>query len=514
MRIHSIPRALTAFMAVFIALICAAAPAKADWLRAESERFVIYSDGDERTLRQYVQKLETFDRVLRIYMDLPPDEAPPRPMPIYLVGGQRELARVIPGAADTLQGIYLPTEQDIFAVARRARRDDSTLLHEYAHHFMFQNAPEPHPAWFIEGFAEYYSTVNILPNRVEVGRASQDQLDWLQYADWMPIEDVLAGRFLNAEGTHFNATYYPLSWLLTHWFLSDRERQGALQRYLIDAGRSGDPVASMQRQTGLTPTDLRNALRRHLSGNLPISGITQRFPAVPMEIVRLPPSANDLLLINQRLKIAPGREDTEALVAEVRDLAARHPGDPFARLVLGRAEILFGDPATGEAALTALLDEQPQNVEALQLLAMARLNDAADHPEGPDTARRQARGFLQRAYNADDANYYTFLLIAESRVGEPGYPDDNDVATWELAFTVAPQLAQARFGYAQALMARGRNAEAVALLLPMANDPHNRQNAALVRQLIERAAGAANRASSGRMIIQVEPDTGDEEPEQ
>ncbi len=516
MRILSIPRAITAFLAVFIALTVVAAPAKADWLRAESERFIVYSDGDERTLRRYVQKLETFDRVLRLWIaaDLSLDEAPPRPLPIYLVGNHRELARVVPGATEILQGIYIPAEQDIFAVARRARRDDSTLLHEYAHHFMFQNAPEPHPAWFIEGFAEYYATVNITSNRVEVGHFSQDQLDWLQYADWMPIEDVLAGRAVNAEGTHFNATYYPLAWLLTHWFLSDRDRQAVLQRYLIDAGRSGDPVASMQRQTGLTPNELRNVLRRYVSGNLPISGTTQRFPTVPVQITRLPPSANDLLLVNQRLKAGYGREDADALVAEVHDLAGRHPGDPFARLVLGRAEILLGDPASGEAELTALLEEQPDNVEALQLMALARLNDAADHPEGPDVARRQARGFLQRAYNADDADYYTFLLIAQSRIGEPGYPDENDLATWELAFTVAPQLVQARFGYAQTLMARGRNAEAVVLLLPMANDPHNRQNAAIARQLIERAAGAANRMPPGRMTIQVEPEAGDEEPEE
>lgn len=505
-------RLFTGLGGAFLALTLCVSPAWADWLRAESERFIVYSDGDERTLRQYVQKLETFDRVLRIYMDLPADEAPPRPMPIYLVGGQRELARVIPGAADTLQGIYLPTEQDIFAVARRARRDDSTLLHEYAHHFMFQNAPQPHPAWFIEGFAEYYSTFNILPNRVEIGRPNQQQLDWLQYANWMPIEDVLAGRFFNEEGTHFNATYYPLSWLLTHWFLSDRERQDALQRYLIDAGRTGDPVASMQRQTGLTPADLRNVLRRYLNGALPISGITQRFPAVPVEIVRLPPSANDLLLINQRLKISLSRDDGDALVAEVRALAARHPDDPFAQLVLGRAEILHGDAVAGEGVLTALLETQPQNVEALQLLALASLNNAADHPQGPQTARRQAQGYLQRAFNADDGNYYTFLLIAESRLGEPGYPDDNDLATWELAFTVAPQLASARFGYAQALMARGRNAQAISLLLPMTNDPHNHQNAAIAGQLIQHAS-TAGRTSSGRMIIRVEPDA-EEKPEE
>ena len=99
-----------------------AVPARADWLRAESERFVIYSDGDERTLRHYVQRLETFDRVLRLFMGLSMEEAPPRKLPIYLIGHERELARVLPQATENQWGVYVPAEQDIFAVARRRNR--------------------------------------------------------------------------------------------------------------------------------------------------------------------------------------------------------------------------------------------------------------------------------------------------------------------------------------------------------------------------------------------------------
>src|SRR5690606_36008226 len=143
------------------------------------------------TLRQYVQKLETFDRVLRIYRNLPMEEAPPRPLPIYLIGNHRQLVQVVPQAMDNMAGIYIAAEPDIFAVARRARRDDSTLLHEYAHHFMFQNFSFPYPAWFVEGFAEYYAATNITPNRVEVGLYDQNRVDWLLYGDWMAIEDVL-----------------------------------------------------------------------------------------------------------------------------------------------------------------------------------------------------------------------------------------------------------------------------------------------------------------------------------
>lgn len=484
-------------LAALLILFMSPAAARADWLRAESERFVIYSDGNERTLRQYVQKLETFDRVLRLFMGLPMDAAPPRKLPIYLIDHERELVRVLPGAVDNQWGVYLTSEQDIFAVARRSRGDDSTLLHEYAHHFMFQNFNFPYPAWFVEGFAEYYAATTITPARVDVGAYDEDRVYWLQEGDWMPMEDLLAGRALTARGNEFNETYYPLAWLLTHWFMADPERQSTLHRYLTDVGTGVDPAEALERHTGLTPDALSRTLRAYMSGRMPYSRVRYAFPEVPISVERLTDSADDLLLINQRLKFAYGGEDSDDLLQEVRDLAARYPGDAFARLVLGRAEILLGDPAAGEAHLTALLAEEPDNVEALQLLALARRDGAPDHPEGYDAAMRQMRGFLQRAYQADDANYYTFLMIAESRIGEPDYPTENDLAAWELAYTIAPQLGQTRFGLAQALMAHDRNAEAILVLQPLANDPHNPGNAATVRTLIEQAETRLARAQEG-----------------
>ncbi|MBA4000589.1 tetratricopeptide repeat protein [Brevundimonas sp.] len=478
-------------MAAVALMLLTASPARADWLRAESERFVIYSDGDERTLRAYAQKLETFDRVLRLFMGLSMDEAPPRKLPIYLIGHQRELIRVLPDAIQNQSGVYVPAEQDIFAVATRSRNDDSTLLHEYAHHFMFQNFNFPYPAWFVEGFAEYYAASTIEAGRVEVGLYNENRVAWLQNGQWMQMEDLLAGRSRNARGDRFNETYYPLAWLLTHWFMSDVERRAAMQRYLADVGSGGDPVEALEQHTGLTPTALRDTLRAYMRGRIPYSRVSHPFPTVPVTIERLPRSANDLLLINQQLKIAQG-DDQDALVSQIRALAPRHAGDPFAQLVLGRAEIMFGDPRQGETVLEALLQQQPDNVEALQLMALARMNEASDHPEGYDVAMQQMRAFLQRAYDADGANYFTFLLIAQNRIGEPGYPNENDLLAWELAYTIAPQLGHARFGLAQALMAHDRNAEAIALLQPLANDPHNPQNADFVRTLIARAEAGLN----------------------
>ncbi|WP_162938838.1 tetratricopeptide repeat protein [Brevundimonas naejangsanensis] len=477
--------AASALAALTVALT-GVAPAHADWLKAESERFIVYSDGGESKLRQFVQELEGYDRFLRLRMGLAVDEAPPRKLPIYLVNSRSGLLKVSPDLHENIAGFYTATNEDIFGIALRDQTVD-TLKHEYAHHFMMQNFSYPYPGWFVEGFAEYYATVEIEKSRILVGKYNENRAYWLQAASWMPMTELLSKR--PSPSTRSRDTYYPLAWLLTHWFLGDTDRQKALSAYLRDVGAGGDPVEAMQRATGLDPTELRRTLRRYMNGRIPYQGVMVTYPPVPITVTRLSRSADDLLLLNQRLKIGVPTEKRAATTEEVRRAAARHPDDPLALLALGHAELHFGDPAAAEAPLQRLLALDPNHVEALQYLARARMEAAedADDLEDSDRLRGEAQGFLARAYRADDANYATLLLIAENRSGAPGYPNDNDLAVLEQAFVLAPQLGAARINLAQVLMSRDRNDEAIALLEPMVNDPHRPSPAA--RTLLLRAKG-------------------------
>lgn len=74
------------FGALVFATLAAANPAQAGWLKAESERFIVYSDGNANQLRRFTQELESFDRLLRVRMGLNLEEATYRKLPIYLVG--------------------------------------------------------------------------------------------------------------------------------------------------------------------------------------------------------------------------------------------------------------------------------------------------------------------------------------------------------------------------------------------------------------------------------------------
>jgi hypothetical protein len=484
-------RATVAGAMALLGLLGAAPAAQADWLRAESERFIVYSEGSERSLRDYVQKLETFDRVMRYRSGLPMNEAPPRKLPIYLVGSRSGLLRVHPGTAPNVVGTYFPTFEDIFAVAIRGENDE-VLLHEYVHHFMLGSAPAAYPGWFVEGFAEYYMTASIADDEVKLGDFSDNRVYWLFNGSWLPLETLLRSRPADITRSSQRETYYPVAWLLTHWFFSDPARLQQLGDYLTAVSAGGDPVESMETATGMSLDELRGALRRYINRRtLAIRLIKSDFPAADIVVTRLPKSANDLLLINQRLKIGVEDEDRAELGQEVARISARYGDDPLALLAAGHAGMHFGDRPAGERALQRLIELEPDNVEALQFLAQERLRRARDVEDAAESMalKREARTYLGRAYAAANNDYRTLMLIGEMRSGEPGYPNENDMLTLGLAFDRAPQLAEVRLSYAAVLIEIDEKEDAISVLKPLANDPHGGGAADVAARMIAAIEG-------------------------
>lgn len=471
----------------------AAAPAIAEWKRAESPHFVVYSDGgNDATLRRYVQSLEIYDYTLRARMGLPPDEAPARKLPIYLVSNNSALARINPGTLPDVAGTYFPAEEDIFAAAIRDAQQDY-LLHEYFHHFFYELGSTTHyPSWLVEGLAEYFMTAEITPTSVVIGNFNNNRAYWLVNSPWINLDTLLSKRISEVRGEADKATYYPVAWLMTHWFMSDPNRKVWLTDYLARVRTGGDPVGSLTEATGMTLPAIRSELRRYMGRRLNSTRYEGIFPTTEVVITRLPGSANDLLLLGQRLKIGVPAEDRAETAALVRRMAARHPNDSFAQLQLGHAELHFGVPEVGEAVLSELLEREPDNVEALQLMASHYIQLARETDGDPSTLLTRARAFLARAYRIDNESYLTLYNLALTRQGQRGYPNENDMTTWREAFARAPQLSSIRLGYSAALMETQAFDQAVALLEPLANTPHGGDAAAAASQMIERArAGLA-----------------------
>src|SRR5690606_27536523 len=133
---------------------------------------------------------------LRAYYPIQVDHEIPK-LDILLANGGADMNRIWPGVDSSVAGFYSPNSGRIFAVANtRSEMDDIVIFHEYAHHFMFQLKASGYPAWFIEGFAEYYGMSDVRPGKLEVGRFNPGRMNSLTQGSnaWAPTGDVLRWR--------------------------------------------------------------------------------------------------------------------------------------------------------------------------------------------------------------------------------------------------------------------------------------------------------------------------------
>lgn len=502
---------LPAFLLALAAAFSLASPAAAEWKKATSPNFVVYSDGTEGALRRYVQNLEAYDRVLRFRHNLATDETAARPLPIYLVRGPKQLEEIRYGAPDRIAGFYQPTSEGSFAVAIRDGGRDDFLLHEYAHHFFYGLSPNV-PGWLHEGLAEYYMTAEFEGDDVILGNYSPMRAAALLGETWLPLEDLLGKPFSAITRENHRRTYYSVAWVLTHWFMSDPARREQLMAYERLVQEGGDPVRAMEQATGMSLTQLRNILegygRRQLAGQR-VSGAVR---PVEVRIERLGAVADDLLLLNQKM-VAGTTEPRERVLAEVRRRAERHGEDRLALFALGHAGLHFGDRPAGLAALQKLLSLYPEDTEAMQFLALGYIEQARDEPDKADDLLGRARGHLQKAYQLDPNDYRTYALIARTQEGLPGFPTDNHLLVRQNAYTLAPGVPANVLAYASALMLKGQFDEAAAVLRPLANHPHRRGANNAAADLLRRAEARQPPPSAAALREAAEAPPEPEQPE-
>ena len=499
--------AVSAAVAPLIGAGVARAADGGDWVRVLTPGFILYSRTGEKSSREFARDLEDFDGLLRALHGVM-EGSEGRALPIYLVTRRFDLLQVKPDLDDQVGGFYSASIGDTFAIMSMEGGEDrgrSTLFHEYTHHFMSQYAPAAYPSWLVEGYAEYFKTARFKPDVVELG-VTNERIAWLRGRVWEPYGQILGRRALEGRDRDMQA-FYAQSWILTHYMMSDPARLKRLTAYAGAVAAGGDPVDEMAAAAGMPLTDLERTLKRYME-KLP--GLRMPRPTAGAGISaaeRLPPSADDLLLVNQRLKMSVPPAERPAVLATVRERAARYPGDRLADLVLARAENDFGDRAKAQTLLQRRIEADPNDVEALQMMGWSCMLQArADRPRAAERLN-EARNWFGKGFKVDPNNPLLLYDYGISRRGEAGYPNDNVVNVLLRAEQLAPQVAAFRIAAADALMRRDRFEEAEAILEPVFNNPHAGPEAAQARARFDQARARRRPVEAGAETDKAAPAT-------
>lgn len=475
---------------LLVSLLLALWPVSADagWKRAETPHFRIWAEGSEAQLREKAALLEDYRALLEMATGKAPDREAP-PLDVFLVDDLAEATPWRPMGPD-VAGYYRADAGRISAVAteraggdRFAISGQHILLHEYAHHFMLARAGVAHPAWYVEGFAEYFSTAVFRPERVEFGLASDNRAAWLLTATWLPLERLLA-RDPELMRSRDSAMYYAQSWLLTHYMFRAPGMRDKLKVYLSAVARGEDPVDAFRRHVDPDLAGFQARLRRYLDEGATYSRFDRpRAARAPVRIVALPPSADLFLLRQAALEHGVPSARGPEVLAEIRRLAAA-PADPLARRSLALAELELGDAAEARRLLEGLLADAPRDPDLLRWRALA-LKPLA--PGSTPQAFEEARASLVRAIEIAPDDWRA--LHAYARLYRPvaGRLPPEALNKLVKAWMLAPQVTEVVLDTAVALSHADRLDEAARVLEPLAWSPHAGSAAELAARMLARA---------------------------
>lgn len=489
------------------ALVVTANPAEAKWLRADTANFIIYSEGNEQSLRGFAEKVERLDATLRSRFNARREPEENR-LTIYLLPKAEDAARMHSGKRNgNAAGFYATHPEGTFAVSNREPDtgrnwlDGQTVLfHEYAHHFMLRYAPHAYPAWFVEGFAEYYATVDFTKEgHAQIGKPAHHRAYGLLAMPKMPVERMLLSRPAELRDGDEVEVFYGRAWLLTHMLYTSEERAGQLTKYISAINAGTEPAKAAADAFG-DLDQLDKDLNRYLSRPLTYRTTNQPIAIVGDVTIRPLTVAEDQLM-PLRMERLGAHGETERLIklrAAHAKAEAKLSGD--AAFWYERAALEWDlpkdqrDAAMLKSGLERALAINPDHIHANVLTGLALAEELDAKGDFSAVAWRSVRQPITRANRLAPNDPWPLYSWYNSFQQQGVNPPDIAHQGLARAFLLAPENEQMRFSYAFDLARKGEFDPAIKLAKTIAFDPHGGGEG---RQLIAQLEAMRDGKASG-----------------
>jgi tetratricopeptide (TPR) repeat protein len=462
------------------------APLLAQWQVAETTHFRLHGGLAPETLAERARLLEAFHALLVQATARTLPAGAPR-LDVFVVDSIADMPprqKLPPGAA----GYYLADAGRISAVTLAhppegpgALSAPELLLHEYAHHFMTGAGRFAYPAWYLEGFAEYFATARFGARRIMVGEPSAARRKALATGRWLPMETLLA-RSPDLSRGQDAAMFYAQSWLLTHYMFRTPAARRPFADYLRAQAAGADPVQAFRTHVDGDLPAFEAKLRRYLKTQANVSSFERPGgPGAAVRLSALPPGAERLLPMLVRLEHSESGPESAAMLEAVQALVGDAPEEALARRTLALAQLEAGDPVAAGRLLDGLLRDQPDDADLLRWRARAV---RAERAPG---AQARALDYLVRALSAAPEDWRVLHAYARLQRGPGGAMPAHALEALLKAHTLAPQVSEIVLDTALALSQAGRLADAVGVLEPLAWAPHGGPASDIAQRMLARA---------------------------
>lgn len=493
-------------LSLFAALL-AAGTARADWVEASSDHFVIYGELREKAASEFAERLERFDAAMgRVYRAPQTKPSPSNRVTVYVVAGREEVQEVTALKNRYLAGIYIPRAGGSVAVIPKLRGTSSSfelsgetvLYHEYAHHFMRTITRRTYPRWFVEGFAEFFAGVRFRANGdVDLGMPAQHRAYELAEAPKVPIRSLL--DFDGGVGTSGSGydSFYGQSWLLFHYLQLAPERTDQLTKYVQLLSAGGSALEAAESAFGdLRELDrnMRAYLRRKRIGILRIP--QEKLATGAVTVRKLRPGEAAMMPVMIESNVGVSEEEAKSLVPEARKVAARYPDDSTVLAALAEAEFDAGndDEAIAAADRALAIDAKQIDAHIQKGYALTRKVRSGVLPQ---TAWKDVRSQFVKANQVENDHPVPLVQFYLAYVAQGQRPTKNAIDGLVWAMELAPFDPGLRWMVAQQMISDGRLGDAVKALEPLAYSPHPGEHTDKARELLKDVESRLLNASEG-----------------
>lgn len=463
------------------ASLIAATPAQAEWYEASSKHFVVYSDDSQANVRQYTERLERFDKALRVLRNAAdPDRGAASRVVVFVVPTVADVDRLRRGAA----GFWVPQITPITVMPRdtggggtRGFTPQVVMFHEYTHHWMLTSWSDAAlPAWLVEGAAEFHATAMMRPDGVIFGaQPLYRQYSVGMFRNQMPLNALLRavpGKLDEMQ----TGGLYGRGWLLTHYLTMDADRRRQLAAYVaaISSGQTVEQATPLLGNISDLKLDSWARQASVPSFFVPAAQLT----IGPVAIRQLGAGEAAIMPTMIRSKSGVNKTTAAAVLAQARRIAGQYPNDAAVQNVLAEAEYdaaSLGPMAAAAAGYTRViaacdraLAVDPKSVHALVYRGMALEEMAVDAGKTDAATWTEVRRWYLRANRADteDADPLLHFYDSFGRAGQTPTAGAEGGALY--AYALAPHYQGARVAATKVLLRQGKLPMARVAFAPIA----------------------------------------------
>lgn len=268
--------------AVFELILClpaAASNQQPRWLEIHSTHFTVITDAGEAKGRDVALHFEQMRAVFGFLLSK--DRLNQSiPLTILAFGNDQSYYQLAPlqqGHPIDAPGFFLAgSDQDFIALNMSESEPWRAVAKDLATMLLTYNYPPTQP-WFDEGLAEYFSTIRIAGNQVEIGatpelqagtgdKATIEQI--LSAQQWMPLPELFAAK-INAQTPPAQQELFDAeSWIVMHYLIHEKRISDAGTYFGLYVGRHLPIEDAIKQAYGVSSAQLQQTIQDYFHAQI------------------------------------------------------------------------------------------------------------------------------------------------------------------------------------------------------------------------------------------------------